>query len=129
MGPLLLALLAATATPALAAFNVCNRASQLARVALGRFDGSQWTSQGWWAVKPGACIQLLTGPLQARYYYLYASDGLGGTWEGKTRFCVASDHRFQAVGRGACARRGLETRGFFEVDTGHKPDWTQSLSN
>jgi uncharacterized membrane protein len=127
---LLLATLAAlAATPAFAAFNVCNRASQPARVAIGRFDGTNWTSQGWWRVKPRTCEKLLTGPLQGRFYYLYASDGAGGTWEGKTHFCVSPDKRFQAVGRGNCARRKMDTRGFFEVDTGKKPDWTQSLSN
>ena len=128
--PFLLATLAAlAATPALAAFNVCNRTGQPARVAIGRFDGTNWTSQGWWRVAPKTCEHLLTGPLQGRYYYLYASDGAGGTWEGKTHFCVSPDKRFQAVGRGNCAKRRLDTRGFFEVDTGKKPDWTQSLSN
>jgi len=127
--PLLATLAALAATPALAAFNVCNRTGQPARVAIGRFDGANWTSQGWWTVRPKACEHLLTGPLQGRYYYLYASDGAGGTWEGKTHFCVSPDKRFQAVGRGDCARRRLDTRGFFEVDTGKKPDWTQSLSN
>jgi uncharacterized membrane protein len=126
---LLATLAACTATPALAAFNVCNRTGQPAKVAIGRFDGTSWTSQGWWTVKPKACERLLTGPLQGRYYYLYASDGAGGTWEGKTHFCVSPDKRFQAVGRGSCAKRRLDTRGFFEVDTGKKPDWTQSLSN
>lgn len=126
---LAVALAACAATPALAAFTVCNRAGQPARVAIGRFDGTHWTSQGWWTVRPKACEKLLTGPLQGRYYYLYASDSAGGTWEGKTHFCVSPDKRFQAMGRGDCAKRRLDTRGFFEVDTGKKPDWTQSLSN
>ena len=30
---------------------------------------------------------------------------------------------------GMCAKRGYDSRGFFEVDTGKKSDWTQSLSN
>ena len=122
-------LAALAATPALAAFNICNRTGQPARVALGRFDGSSWTSQGWWRVAPRTCERLLTGPLQGRYYYLYASDGGGGTWEGKTHFCVSPEARFSAAGRGNCARRKMDSRGFFEVDTGKKSDWTQSLSN
>jgi uncharacterized membrane protein len=68
-------------------------------------------------------------PLAGTFYYLYASDGAAGTWEGKTYFCVAPDKRFRSVGRGDCAKRGFDRRGFFEVDTGKKPDWTQSLSN
>ena len=117
------------APPALAAFKLCNKSSLAARVALGRFDGRQWTSQGWWTVAAGTCVQLLTGPLQARYYYLYASDGAGGTWEGKTHFCTAPDAKFLAPGRNNCAGRGFDRRGFFEVDTKASPEWTQTLSN
>ena len=97
--------------------------------AIYHFDGTNWTSEGWWTIAPKACNALLNGPLQGRYYYLYASDGAAGTWEGKTHFCVAPDKRFKSVGRGSCTQRGFDSRGFFEVDTGKKPDWTQSLSN
>jgi uncharacterized membrane protein len=117
------------ASPAHAAFNVCNKTSLPVRTAIARFDGTSWTSEGWWTIQPRACTSLLTGPLQGRFYYLYASDGAAGTWEGKTHFCVAPDKRFKSVGRGDCASRGFDRRGFFEVDTGKKPDWTQSLSN
>ena len=126
---LLATLATAAATPALAAFNVCNRSSLPTRLAIGRFDGTTWSSQGWWTVRPKTCTAILTGPLQGRFYYLHASDGAAGTWEGKTRFCVSPGQRFKAVGRGNCARRGMDSRGFFEVDTGKKSDWTQSLSN
>jgi uncharacterized membrane protein len=116
------------AGPAHAAFNVCNQTGLPARVALGRFDGTNWTSQGWWMIAPKSCAGLLTGPLQARYYYLYATDGAAGTWEGKTGFCVAPDSKFLTQ-RGSCAKRGLDRRGFFEIDTGRASDWTQTLSN
>jgi len=119
----------AVAGPAGAAFNVCNKSSLPARVALGRFDGTNWTSQGWWTIKPGTCAGLLTGPLEARYYYLYATDGAAGTWEGRRHFCVSPQARFIAPGRADCAKRGFDRRGFFEVDTGQSPDWTQTLSN
>ena len=127
--PILLAILALSASPALAGFKVCNKTGAAARVALGRFDGTSWTAEGWWTVAPKECTAILTGPLQGRFYYLYASDGAAGTWEGKTHFCVSPDKRFTAKGRGQCMSRGLDSRGFFEVDTGKKSDWTQSLSN
>jgi uncharacterized membrane protein len=120
---------AAFASPALAGFNVCNKSNLPTRVAIGRFDGTRWTSEGWWTVQPRECAGLLTGPLQARYYYLYATDGAAGTWEGKTYFCVAPDARFKAEGRGNCARRGFDRRGFFQIDTAKLPNWTQNLSN
>jgi uncharacterized membrane protein len=117
------------AAPALAAFSVCNKTGQAVRAAIGRFDGTNWTSEGWWTVKAGACATLLTGPLQGRFYYMYATDGAAGIWDGKTRFCVAPEKRFKSVGRADCAKNGFDRRGFFEVDTGKKPDWTQTLSN
>lgn len=126
---ILLATLAFAATPAQAAFKICNKSNLPARVALGRFDGTSWSSEGWWTVIPRECTAILTGPLQGRYYYLYASDGAAGVWEGKTRFCVSPNKRFAAKGRGQCAKRGFDSRGFFQVDTGNKPDWTQNLSN
>ena len=116
------------AAPALAGFSVCNKTGQAVRAAIGRFDGTNWTSEGWWSVKAGACATLLTGPLQGRFYYLYATDGAAGIWDGKTRFCVAPEKRFKSVGRD-CAKNGFDRRGFFQVDTGKKPDWTQTLSN
>jgi uncharacterized membrane protein len=121
--------LACSTGPALAGFSVCNKTGQAVRAAIGRFDGTSWTSEGWWTVKAGDCAALLTGPLQGRYYYLYATDGAAGIWDGKTRFCVAPDKRFRSVGRADCTKRGFDRRGFFEVDTGKKPDWTQTLSN
>jgi uncharacterized membrane protein len=130
---LLTALVAApfnlVAAPALAALNICNKSDLPTRVALGRFDGTNWTSQGWWNVAPKSCARLLNGPLQARYYYLYATDGAAGTWEGKTHFCIAAATKFLVPGRNDCSGRGFDRRGFFEVDTGKMPDWTQTLSN
>ena len=121
--------LAGHAAPALADFHVCNKTGLPTRVAIGHFDGTHWTSEGWWTIKPKTCAGILTGALDARYYYLYATDGAAGTWEGKTHFCVAPQARFRAVGRANCAGRGFDRRGFFEVDTANKPDWTQNLSN
>ena len=126
---LVLALTACGTAPAWATFNICNKSNLPVRAALGRFDGTNWTSQGWWTVPPKKCAGLLTGPLDARYYYLYATDGAAGTWEGRTHFCVAPSAKFLATGRGDCTKRGYDRRGFFEVDTGHAPDWTQTLSN
>ena len=45
----------ALAGPALAAFNVCNKSSLAVRAAIGRFDGTSWTSEGWWTIQPKAC--------------------------------------------------------------------------
>src|ERR1700743_24239 len=96
------------AAPAHASFNVCNKASLKARVAIGRFDGTNWTSIGWGTIAPKACARVPTGPLDARYYYLYATDGAAGTWEGRTHFCVAPDAKFSIPGRADCSKRGFD---------------------
>ena len=123
------AMLLLTAGPALAGFKVCNKTALPVRAAVGRFDGKNWSSEGWWTVKAKECMDILTGPLQARYYYLYASDGGAGTWDGKFHFCAAPAKSFKAEGRSGCGKRGFDTRGFFQIDTGHNPDWVQNLSN
>src|ERR1700722_3697345 len=125
----LLAGVAGFAAPAHANFNVCNKANLKVRVAIGGFDGTSWSSLGWWTIAPKSCAALLTHPLDARYYYLYATDGAAGTWEGRTHFCVAPNAKFSIPGRANCSRRGYDRRGFFEIDTGGAPDWTQTLSN
>jgi uncharacterized membrane protein len=126
---LVLALTAGGATSAFATFNICNKSNLAVHAALGRFDGTNWTSQGWWTIQPKKCAEILTGPLDARYYYLYATDGGAGTWEGHTHFCVTPSAKFLAPGRADCARRGFDRRGFFEVDTGGAPNWIQTLSH
>ncbi len=113
--------------PAQARFAVCNKASLPAKVALGRFDGKTWRSEGWWTILPQKCETLLSGRLDARYYYLYGTDGGSGTWNGSKGFCTAAVGPFSIAGRGHCAARGYDSMGFFEIDTGDNADWTQSL--
>ncbi len=120
--------LLASAGPANASFTVCNKTERAAKVALGRFDGRQWGSEGWWSIGPSSCTKLIARTLDARYYYLYATDGATGAWDGAKNFCTGQG-TFTIVGRASCAARGFDKRGFFEVDTGQNPDWTQNLSD
>jgi uncharacterized membrane protein len=130
MRPFLAALVLLFITgPAQAGFTVCNKAHVTAKIAFGRFDGRAWASQGWWTIRPQKCETLLTGPLDARYYYLYGTDGGSGTWNGGTYFCTAPAERFTIPGRADCAARGYDRKGFFAVDTGNRADWKQSLSD
>lgn len=117
------------AGPALAGFSVCNKSAHTAKVAFGHFNGTDWMSEGWWSVGPGKCQTLSAARLDARFYYLYAVDGGAGTWDGSKGFCVGTGSRFSIVGRGRCAQRGYDRKGFFEIDTGKKADWVQNLSD
>jgi uncharacterized membrane protein len=115
--------------PARAGLEVCNKANVTAKVALGRFDGKAWRSSGWWVIAPGKCELLISGPLDARYYYLYGTDGGSGTWGGNTPFCTREGMSFDIPGRTQCATRNSDRKGFFAIDTGNEPNWKQYLSN
>lgn len=125
---LALAILFAAAGPADAGLSVCNKGARTVRAALGRFNGTRWISEGWWHIDGRKCAELLPGKLDSRFYYLYASDGAVGTWDGSKSFCVGTTDKFSIVGRGGCTERGFDRRGFFEIDTGNKLDFTQTLS-
>ena len=126
---LAIVVLLAAAAPADAGFSVCNKSAQPIIVSLGRFNGHYWSSQGWWSLAPSGCSELVSGRLKSRYYYLYATDGAFSSWEGSTEFCVGLIGNFTDVQRGNCAKRGLDRRKFFQVDTGNQIDWTQNISN
>lgn len=124
-----IALILLGAVPAHAGLTVCNKAGIAAKAALGSYNGRLWTSHGWWTIPPQKCETLIKEPLNARYYYLYATDGGSGTWNGDTHFCTASAEQFSIAGRGNCAARGYDRKGFFVIDTGNSPNWKQTLSD
>ncbi|MBL6853600.1 MAG: DUF1036 domain-containing protein [Alphaproteobacteria bacterium] len=124
-----LAILTLAIGPAEAKFSVCNKGLREAKVALGRFGGTHWISEGWFHIAPKKCALLIPGKLDARYYYLYATDGAQGTWDGGTNFCVGTADTFSIDGRASCVARGFDKRGFFQIDTGDRLDWSQNLSD
>jgi uncharacterized membrane protein len=126
---LLPALILLFTVPAWADFSVCNKADVSTKLAFAFYNGRNWESRGWWTIEPQKCMTLVTGKLKARYYYLYGTDGATGTWNGGTYFCTAPSPSFSIAGRGNCAARGYDRRGFFAVDTGNSPNWKQSLSD
>ena len=127
-GGISLALVGFASSPALADLKLCNNTTSSVSIAIGYKDKEGWASEGWWTAKPTACINLLKGPLIARFYYVYAVDReKGGNWGGKAMVCI-KDKIFTIRGIDKCTERGYQQQGFFEVDTGEKQDWTVSLS-
>ena len=114
--------------PAHAALSVCNKTVRTVRVAVGRFDGTRWGTEGWWFVAPRNCAQLIGGKLDARYYYLYATNENFGVWDGTKKFCVTVFTKFSIAGRANCETRGYYRLGFYEIDTGNRIDWIQNIS-
>jgi len=121
-------IMGAASLPARADLKLCNNTPSTVQVAVGYKDKEGWASEGWWTVKPTTCAGILKGPLIARYYYIYALDDKKvGAWAGKSLMCM-KDKIFTIRGFDKCEERGYIQKGFQEVDTGDKPDWTITLS-
>lgn len=115
-------------TPAAADLRVCNQTKNPINIALGYRAERGWQSEGWWVAGPNNCATVFQGDLSARFYYLFASDDIGGgAWEGKVFMCTR-DQIFTIFGVEDCLARGYERTGFFEVDTQNRSDWTLQLT-
>jgi uncharacterized membrane protein len=122
-------MLAAAATPAKADLRVCNDTSVLAGVAIAYRAEGGWVTEGWWHVESNACKTLIEGPLQSRYYYLYAEDAQrGGRWTGPINMCIA-EREFKIAGFEDCFARGFQVAGFQEHDTGNQSSWMIQLTD
>ncbi|MCI5074668.1 DUF1036 domain-containing protein [Oricola sp.] len=108
-------------------FRVCNATQDLVGVAIGYRARAGWITEGWWAVEGSTCKTLIEGPLESRYYYLYAEDGVrGGRWDGPVSMCIA-ELQFKITGVNDCYARGFQKAGFREYDTGNQTNWMVQL--
>jgi uncharacterized membrane protein len=134
-----LASLAAMA-PAAAEFRVCNKSGETVEVAFGYSGGGKtgWIAEGWYRVNAGGCVTVLSERLSNRYYYLYAEGTGGHAWDGTGEagapFCVARKRfklfqsRYGSNEEADCAKHQLESKRFFQVDTGEHGRWVQTLT-
>lgn len=127
--PLIVTLGLAAAPAARAELRVCNKTGNMVALAIGGFDGKDWSSRGWFYAPPKECVTLIKGALNARYYYLHGVHlSVDGGWEGNRGFCISAKN-FAILGRTDCETRGYKRAGFFEIDTGDKDSWTTFLSD
>lgn len=118
----------AMSTPARADLRVCNQTQNPLNIAMGHRGERGWQSEGWWLAGPNDCAIVYQGDLDARFYYLFASDDVGGgAWDGEVPMCTR-DEVFTIFGVEDCLARGYERTGFFEVDTQNRTDWTLQLT-
>lgn len=110
-------------------FRVCNDTENLVGAAIGYRASEGWVTEGWWQIPAASCATLIEGPLQSRYYYVYAEDAVrGGRWAGDIGMCVA-DNEFKIVGVENCVARGYQRMDFEEYDTGRQGSWMVQLSD
>lgn len=110
-------------------FRVCNGTQSLVGGSIGYRTAEGWVTEGWWQIPANSCATLIEGPLQSRYYYLYAEDASGGgRWAGNINMCVA-DNEFKISGVEDCFARGFQRASFKEYDTGRQRSWMVQLSD
>jgi uncharacterized membrane protein len=108
---------------------VCNQTGNPVSIALGYRADRGWQSEGWWVAQPAECKEVFSGKLDARYYYIYAADDIGGgSWDGANYMCTR-DETFTIFGVEDCLARGYERTGFFEIDTQNRSDWMLQLTD
>lgn len=116
-------------SPAYADLRVCNQTGNDVSIALGYRAERGWQSEGWWVAPPTQCATVYQGNLNARFFYLYVADDIGGgAWDGSVFMCTR-DESFTIFGVEDCLARGYERTGFFEVDTQSRADWTLQLTD
>jgi uncharacterized membrane protein len=108
---------------------VCNKTTSRIGIAVGYKAEKDWTTEGWWSIDADSCATVLPGPLEGRYYYMYAVDyDEGGEWGGNSAFLCTQEKEFTIVGVNDCVARGYQRTGFYEVDTGDQQTWTIQLT-
>jgi uncharacterized membrane protein len=123
----LLTVLAGT-VQAHADFRLCNKTAGNVGVSIGYKNEASWVTEGWWNIPGNSCEVVVSGPLNSRYFYIYAIDyDNGGEWGGHTYMCTRGKE-FTIEGTEDCLARGFERTGFFEVDTGDQRNWTVQLT-
>lgn len=121
--------MAAATDIAHADFRVCNATQNLVGVSIGYRAQAGWVTEGWWHIEGSTCKTLIEGPLQSRYYYLYAEDAeRGGRWDGPVNMCVA-EREFKISGVADCFARGFQRAGFQEYDTQEQSSWMVQLTD
>jgi uncharacterized membrane protein len=137
----LAAVVSLAATSAVRAdFRVCNKSNERATVSIG-YNSSEygWTSEGWWRIPIGECMNIINGELKNKYYYVYATGHKGGTWSGRKdqeggAFCIAKEkytlhnREYRSGDVLNCEKSRFQTKKFRIVDTGESSNFTYNLT-
>lgn len=126
-GAVICVALSGAASMAHASFSVCNRSGEFLNVALSFESLLGLRTEGWWAIGPNQCADVIEGPVPVRYVYLHAQDAFGrGVLEGSVPICV-SPTQFRTIGDVDCSADGMVEVAFAEIDIGDAASWTVFL--
>jgi uncharacterized membrane protein len=106
-------------------FMACNQSIDTVLISVSYFEGKTETTQGWWNVQKGDCLDLGIFPLDHKAFGIYA-DVRGGlaspeakVWGGPDKYCINLGAAFTLrnaarKGNGLCPE-AYSTRGFILV--------------
>lgn len=116
------------ASPAQAAFAVCNQTFDVVNVAIGQSKAGTFITRGWWTIGPNQCANVIKEQLTARYIYVFAQDVFGQEiLFGATPMCIGPK-AFEITGERDCLARGHLSVNYLEVDTLQTERWTLFLT-
>jgi uncharacterized membrane protein len=117
--------------PAQLGFRVCNQTGDEIEVAKALNTGASDASgriiisEGWYKLPPSACTLLWSGPLQYRYYLVYAQNkSANREWAGNVPVCV-SPQAF-TIRSDTCGSQN-DRRMLTEVDARGERHWTHTF--
>lgn len=106
------------ADPAQAGFEVCNNTTSSQTFSFVHKADGAWQVNGWYEIAPATCTQLLSEPLQSRFYYLHLRDRDDSFLHTSVKFCTGRSEKFAAVGSRDCHRQGAEALDYARIDVG-----------
>lgn len=125
----------AFASPAQAAYRLCNHTSYIIYAAIGFQAGTEMFTQGWSRIPPGFCATPIVSALKTATYYIYArsSDSHAGplrAWGGKLNLCAkATDFSLHtSVAVANCTDPDAYRVPFAAVEVRGHADWTTNFS-
>ncbi|MDJ0824786.1 MAG: DUF1036 domain-containing protein [Rhodobacter sp.] len=104
-------------TEAGAGLRICNETDNAQELSFGYNGAEGWTSEGWWIVDPGECVEPALDGTNRRYVYYRAEIG-GGPFEGQNYFFCTTPEEYTIIGDSDCEARGYDREDFREIDTG-----------
>ncbi len=120
-------LLAMSITPAQAltsSLELCNQTSNQVYLALGfplDANGSQMAARGWYSLDAGSCKTVYSGPLTARYFYIFGLDGASRNWVGDSgdpSFCMSENAFDNLLSTDSCSEADQFRGRFLTIDSG-----------
>lgn len=127
--------LAAFASPAQAAYRLCNHTSYVIYASIGFQAGAEMFTQGWSRIPPGFCATPIVSALKAGTYYVYArsSDAHSGpvhAWGGRANLCAkAADFSLHtSVAIPGCSDPDASRLPYAAVEVRGRTDWTTNFS-